>query len=799
MSFRTNNVVLAPNNGSGCGVPIYARNDVPGTFTTQCEKRNGHRVATRRLDLTPIYKPVSVRVHSRCCVAGGTRSAQQTSWSVWQSGERLPGKSCLRVGEGGHMVSVNTATRLANRGRTPWRRGRFVAAVSGLCIILGVVRGAPPSSPAQPLPLPNVSVPPQAPLTPQKPPVIERSGGISVYRDGPPTPPTAQPITQVGGTTPKPLTPVAAQSVPLPAPAQPIPLPGVPQNITQPATLPLPGALNNQPQSNPPVGSTPKPSAATREKMAKYVSKLIDPETTLDLVAGQTRVLVFKDTPFRIQTGNEQILAFNPATPRELLLQGKTVGATVLTLWFGDRNDPAKQETLSYLVRVFPDPEAKERMEKSYKTLEDDINKHFRDTSVRLKVLGDKLVVSGRVRDFVQGGQILQIIRANPIANPIASTPVVIPAGGVIEDAGKIPIIPAGGFPDPMNPANPANPVNAPPAPMTQEAFQNAGGPNVINLLEVAGEQQVMLRVIVAEVNRAAARSVGMNFSVQNNQGLTVFANATGLAANLTGIGGVTNLLGAGPSNVFARFDAGRIPVAIHALKTLQYAKSLAEPTLVTMNGQTADFRAGGQFPVPVIGGFNGLAGGLQGVSYIPFGVQLSFTPFLTDRDKVRLVLSANVSNRDTTTGTTIGGAAVPGMNTRNVNTTVELRQGETLAVAGLIETSQSGDRNSLPFIGDIPGLNILTGQQRVQATERELVIFITPELARPIDPGQALPLPGQEILDPNDLELYLMGRIEGHCKDYRSPIRTDLSRIRMYSRTEGANVYGPTGYTPLP
>jgi len=668
------------------------------------------------------------------------------------------------------MVSVNTASTVTNRGQSPWRRGRFVAAVTVLCLLLGGLYAAPPSAP---LPLPDVSmspVQPAAPVRPLPPPIIERTGGISVLREAPTVTVVSQQVTPV-----VPVVPVAPKQL-APIAAQPIPLPVAPKSNTQ---------------SPPAVGSTPKTSAATKEKMAKYISKLIDPETTLDLVVGQTRVLVFKDTPFRIQTGNEQVLAFNPATPRELILQGKTVGATVLTLWFGDRNDTTKQETLSYLVRVFPDPEAKERLEKSYKALEDDINKHFRDSSIKLKVLGDKLVVSGRVRDFVQGGQILQIIRANPITppNPAPNAPAINGAGMGGEDVGKIPIIPAGGFMDPVNP----------PAPVTQEAFQNAGGPNVINLLEVAGEQQVMLKVIVAEVNRAAARSIGMNFSVQNKDGLTVFANTTGLAAGFTGIGGSTSLLGVGPSNIFARFDAARIPVAIHALKTLQYAKSLAEPTLVTMNGQTADFRAGGQFPVPVIGGFNGLAGGLQGVSYVPFGVQLSFTPFLTDRDRVRLVLSANVSNRDTTTGTTIGGAAVPGMNTRNVNTTVELRQGETLAVAGLIETSQSGDRNSVPFIGDIPGLNILTGQQRVLATERELVIFITPDLARPIDPGQAISLPGCEILDPNDVELYLMGRIEGHCKDYRSPIRTDLSRIRMYSRTEGANVYGPSGYTPLP
>ncbi|VTT99716.1 type ii and iii secretion system protein : Type II and III secretion system protein OS=Pirellula staleyi (strain ATCC 27377 / DSM 6068 / ICPB 4128) GN=Psta_1186 PE=4 SV=1: T2SS-T3SS_pil_N: Secretin [Gemmataceae bacterium] len=699
------------------------------------------------------------------------------------------------------MASDDTAAGLTNAGRTHRRRGRFAAAAAVLCLGLGAVLADPPAAPgplAPAMPLPPVAPPPQAqsPQQAAKPnpnyPVIVRSGGISTMQPAPTSTAPAQvtpaqsvsapgaphAVTQAATTAPKPI------SAPPTGGVRPVPVP--PPGASQPNPLPLPVVSSAAEQ--PAVGATPKTTQATREKMAKYVAKLIDPETTLDLVVGQSRVLVFKDAPFRIQTGNEQVLSFNPATPRELLLQGKAVGATVLTLWFGDRNDPAKQETLSYLVRIFPDPDAKDRVEKAYKALEDDINKHFRDTSVRLKVLGDKLVVSGRVRDFVQGGQILQIIRSNPVVNPNAGPVNGAGAGG--EDAGKIPIVPAGGFlPDAIPPAQPMN----------QEAFQAAGGPNVINLLEVAGEQQVMLRVIVAEVNRAAARSIGMNFAVQNNQGLTVFANATGLLTGFTGIGGSTNLLGAGPPNVFARFDAGRVPVAIKALKSLQYAKSLAEPTLVTMNGQTADFRAGGQFPVPVIGGFNGLAGGLQGVSYVPFGVQLSFTPFVTDRDKVRLVLSANVSNRDTTTGTTIGGAAVPGMNTRNVNTTVELRQGETLAVAGLIETSLSGDRNSLPFIGDIPGLNVLTGLQRVQATERELVIFITPELARPMDPGQTPALPGCEILDPSDVELYLMGRIEGHCRDFRSPIRTDLSRIRMYSRTEAVNVAGPSGYTPLP
>jgi pilus assembly protein CpaC len=179
--------------------------------------------------------------------------------------------------------------------------------------------------------------------------------------------------------------------------------------------------------------------------------------------------------------------------------------------------------------------------------------------------------------------------------------------------------------------------------------------------------------------------------------------------------------------------------------------------------------------------------------------VQLNFTPFVTDRDRVRLVLNANVSARDNATGTNIGGSSVSGLNTRNVSTTVELRQGETLAVAGLIEYNLGAEKSQIPFVGDIPGLNSILGGQRITAGEKELVIFITPELVRPLDPTQVVPLPGHEILDPNDVEFYLWNRIEGHCKDFRSPIRTDLSRLKQYYRTESVNVFGPTGYTPIP
>ena len=621
-------------------------------------------------------------------------------------------------------------------------------------------------------------------------------------------PPAPEPL-RLGIPGPGGITPAVlqqpAQPQPLPVP---VPQPGgpgkggfVPPGYGGPLSNPLMSA------APPGLGGSPKLTAAAQEKLAKYVAKLIDPETTLDLASGQTRVLVLKGTPSRIQAGDDSIVSVNVLSPKELIIQGRGVGATVLNIWFADPNDPAKTESLSYLVRVFPDPEAKERLDRAYQALETDLNKFFPDSRVKLRVLGDKLVVSGRVRDFVQGGQVLQVVRSN-MQGAGGTAGGVSPAGGT---AGQIPVLPP--------PGGPLDPTGATQAP-SLDLFRNAGGPNVINLLEVAGEQQVMLRVVVAEVNRAAARTVGLNFAVTNNQGITVFANRTGPVVGalpgLNGLGAIGGLGGVGGgfgggfggqdgsgggvlANIPFVTDAGRLPFALSALKTLQYAKSLAEPNLVAMNGQTANFLAGGQFPVPVVSGFGGIQGGIQGVQYVPYGVQLSFTPFLTDRDRVRLVLNASVSSRDLNSGTNIGGGNVAGLNTRQVNTTVELRQGETLAVAGLIQTNQGADKASIPFLGDVPGLSQLTGLHRHQAGEQELVIFLTPELVRPLDADQHVTLPGHEILDPTDVEFYLFGRLEGHCRDFRSPIRTDCSRIKQYYRAEGMNLAGPTGYTPLP
>jgi pilus assembly protein CpaC len=289
--------------------------------------------------------------------------------------------------------------------------------------------------------------------------------------------------------------------------------------------------------------------------------------------------------------------------------------------------------------------------------------------------------------------------------------------------------------------------------------------------------------------------------------GLGTFGNGTGFGGagfGAAGFGhgfngvppipGVATGLG-GFNNLAASLDQGQVLVAISALRELNYAKSLAEPNLMALNGQTAHFHAGGQFPVPTISGTT--YAGLQGVNFVPYGVQLNFTPYILDRNCIRLVVGADVTTRDLDNGQVlIGGTAVPNLNTRSFQTVVELCEGQTLAVAGLIQSNIGGDSVKVPWFGDLPYIGRFFSFDRVSAGEQELVVLITPQLVHPMMPKDIPPLPGFDLFEPTDLEFYLQGRIEGQrMPDWRSPLRTDWGRLHgNFQQTEAIYISGPHG-----
>lgn len=501
---------------------------------------------------------------------------------------------------------------------------------------------------------------------------------------------------------------------------------------------------------------------------SEFVEGTIDPRCRIDLAIGQSRIIVFREAPLRVYQPDEAVFGHQIISPTEISLFGLKAGKGTLTFWVDDKKADDGKRVLSYEIVVHEEKHdavvARNRIGDQYRALEREINSAFPDSRITLRLIGDQLVVRGQAKDALEATHILRIVSQHRL-------------GG----RGNAPVL----TPDEASPIE-RRETTATEFGYVEETFRSDGAENaaaqseltgIVNLLEVPGEQQVMLRVTVAEVNRTALRSIGLNFGIRNDAGTTVFQSLAGNIGSTTGAGG-------GLANLPVSLDNGQVNLAINALRSLRLARTLAEPNLTALNGHTARFQAGGRFPVPIVGGFTNR--GLQGVNFIPFGVQLQFTPYIVDRDRVRLQVGAEVSTRDESLGAAIGGSAgaggtqVSGLNTRNFNTTVELREGQTLAVAGLIQTNFGAQSDRVPFWGDLPLIGHTGGFNRVSSGEQELVILITPELVSPLKACDTPPLPGDDVFEPTDVEFFLGNRLESRrMKDYRASVRTDYHRIR--------------------
>ena len=188
--------------------------------------------------------------------------------------------------------------------------------------------------------------------------------------------------------------------------------------------------------------------------------------------------------------------------------------------------------------------------------------------------------------------------------------------------------------------------------------------------------------------------------------------------------------------------------------------KILAEPTLITISGQSANFLAGGEFPVPVPQGL-----GTVGIEYKQFGVGLIFTPIVLSKDKISIQVTPEVSELDFSTGVLIEGFVTPGITTRRASTTVELGDGQSFAIAGLLRETILTDVAKYPLLGDIPILGLLFQSKSFQKRETELVIIVTPHLVKPLDVAK-VSLPTDFYVEPSDVEFYLQGKIEGSEKN---------------------------------
>lgn len=306
----------------------------------------------------------------------------------------------------------------------------------------------------------------------------------------------------------------------------------------------------------------------------------------------------------------------------------------------------------------------------------------------------------------------------------------------------------------------------------------------VTNMMTVTGTQQVMLEVKFAEVQRAALKDIGTNLKIQdldggapgapfiapgpNQVGFPGFSDAVDGAGNLwPGLFGGGTLDGINPLG-YAVFggtilESGEYSISgmIDLLEQKGLVRTLAEPNMVALSGDTANFLAGGEFPIPVAQTATAATGvAAITVEFKQFGVGLAFTPTVTSRDSINLELAAEVSAVDPTVSTTLGSITVPGLKVRRTNTTVELRDGQSFAIAGLIQDDLNDQVRAIPGLSSIPIIGALARSTAFERRQTELVVVITVRLVKPVS-GNQLRMPTNAVLPPSELDLFMLGKTE--------------------------------------
>jgi pilus assembly protein CpaC len=302
--------------------------------------------------------------------------------------------------------------------------------------------------------------------------------------------------------------------------------------------------------------------------------------------------------------------------------------------------------------------------------------------------------------------------------------------------------------------------------------------PDIINTVQVSQPQQVMLEVRFIEAKRNAGRDLGVQWNVFGSRGVANIgsrkqANGQVQANNgslpITAPTGATNIpVGEVAAGVLSGgspfgFMLGRmitggttIDVLINALEQKGIARTLAEPNLVAMSGETASFLAGGEYPIPVPGTLGSVS-----IEYKTYGVGLAFTPTVLRNGVINLVIKPEVSQLDTSNPVTVAGVSVPPLIVRRASTTIELRDGQSFMLGGLLLNTGQTAQEQIPWAGDMPVLGALFRSASYQKNETDLAIIVTPRIVRPAVPGDSIKTPLDNTLPANDADLFLMGKGE--------------------------------------
>lgn len=449
------------------------------------------------------------------------------------------------------------------------------------------------------------------------------------------------------------------------------------------------------------------------------IAKMPQAEEELEVIHHRSQLIITRSRIARWAISDPTVIDLLQFSPNEISVIGQQMGTTHLTLWF---EDEPTTDPLIYRVEVIRDPNLEQQQREDYGKLERQLQVLFPNSQVYLIPLTYRLIVKGQARDQEEAAQIMNIVRAEWLAHNANWF-----NGGYGNGYGGGWYWGGGGWGN-----------------VWGNGWGNGFFNNndfVINMLEVPGEQQIIVHVRIAQLDRAQMRRYGIDLNYLLNSGRHA----------------LTASIGGAPSTLSGIFENGEISVLLDWLASNRTAKIKAEPSITVMNGTTASFLSGGEFAVPTIVG----VGGAQGTTttFRGFGTSLIVTPTIIDKDLIRLRIVPEFS--EVNSGNASGG--VPGLDTRRATTTVQLREGQTIALAGLFSHQSSVEVTRIPLIGELPyiGPKLFNAKEAHQG-ETELLFLVTPEIVRPMEQDEVPPVPGFYVTHPNDREFYHYSMTEG-------------------------------------
>lgn len=519
----------------------------------------------------------------------------------------------------------------------------------------------------------------------------------------------SSPMTQ-GNWTPQTVTLPTTPSPQLAAPVMPAP------SMVAPAyghVMEAPG-FNARPVSMiQPVQNT----AESARMIHEVIESMPKHQDELELIERRSQLMITRAKLERYAIADPGILDLIQFSPKEFALLGGARGSTTLHLWFEGHNEP-----VIYLVKTIRDPDLDNQRRIDYGRLEAKINRLYPNSQIYLIPMSFKIIVRGQARNQEEAAHILATIRGEVINQD----------GGLFGPQYNG----VGGYGGALGSGGGSG-LDF----LYGNGNGNFGSSFIINEIRIPGEYQINLRVRLAELNRSMARNMGIDWSVLFNDSRHL----------------ITGSLGGVPSTLGGVFENGEIGIFLNWLASNGTAKILVEPQLTVISGRSARLLAGGEFAVPTTVGIGGAAG--TTTSFRGYGTSLQVTPTVEDRDMIRISTLAEYSDLDTANA--VGG--IPGTQSRRIETVVEMREGQTLALAGLLSHKTLTVQTRVPYLGDIPKIGpLFFSSKRSSQEENELLILITPEIVRPMDAHEVPPMPGFEVTHPQDHEFYKYNMTEG-------------------------------------